>query len=333
MNLYNKVRPSSFEEVKGNGAIVRALHSIFFTRGKKVEYEFLPHAFLFHGDSGTGKTTLARIVAKVLGCAPMSCIEVNAADTRGIDSMREIVEGVGASPLAGACRVVILDEAHQLTAAAQNVLLKALEDSAEHTFWILCTTSLSGIITTVRNRCSMYGTRLLRKSEVRSVLLDAIAQEYLEDNEEADSHLLGIVDLICAHTDGSARKALVLLEKVISLEDLSAVEDIVASECIESVSPETLAICKLMVGSLRKGKWAKVREFLKGTKEEPEKIRLAIIGFARYELLREGCSEDQILLLIKVLETLSRPCFGPGGKSLLAKNLCILCFDFNSVED
>ena len=168
--LYRKYRPQSFDEVVGQEAVVRTLKNAI-TSGQ------VRQAYLFAGPRGTGKTSLARILAKSLNCAAgptvtpdgtcnacraiaagtsLDVIEMDAASQRGIDDIREIRDRVVLQPVEGRYKVYILDEAHQLTDAAWNALLKLIEEPPPHLVFVFCTTDLSKVLATVRSRCQTF---------------------------------------------------------------------------------------------------------------------------------------------------------------------------------
>jgi DNA polymerase-3 subunit gamma/tau len=168
--LYRKYRPQVFAEVVGQDAVVRTLSNAI-TSGQ------VRQAYLFAGPRGTGKTSLARILAKSVNCAhgptpspdntchscvsisngtSLDVIEMDAASQRGIDDIREIRERVVLQPVEGRSKVYILDEAHQLTDAAWNALLKLIEEPPPHLLFIFCTTELQKVLPTVRSRCQTF---------------------------------------------------------------------------------------------------------------------------------------------------------------------------------
>src|SRR6266498_2480066 len=168
--LYRKYRPQDFDEVVGQEAIVRTLKNA-------ISSEQVRQAYLFAGPRGTGKTSLARILAKCLNCVQgptptpdkvcnpcvtiangtsLDVIEMDAASQRGIDDIREIRERVVLQPVEGRYKVYILDEAHQLTDAAWNALLKLIEEPPPHLVFVFCTTDLAKVIPTVRSRCQTF---------------------------------------------------------------------------------------------------------------------------------------------------------------------------------
>jgi DNA polymerase-3 subunit gamma/tau len=168
--LYRKYRPQSFEEVVGQEAVVRTLSNAIST-------DAVRQAYLLAGPRGTGKTSMARILAKCLNCAQgptttpdgtchacraiaagssLDVIEMDAASQRGIDDIREIRDRVVLQPVEGRYKVYILDEAHQLTDAAWNALLKLIEEPPPHLVFVFCTTDLSKVLPTVRSRCQTF---------------------------------------------------------------------------------------------------------------------------------------------------------------------------------
>src|SRR5881392_3758893 len=168
--LYRKYRPQDFDEVVGQEAVVRTLKNAI-TSGQ------VRQAYLFAGPRGTGKTSMARILAKSLNCVQgptaepdgtcsvclgiaagtsLDVIEMDAASQRGIDDIREIRDRVVLQPVEGRSKVYILDEAHQLTDAAWNALLKLIEEPPPHLLFVFCTTELQKVLPTVRSRCQTF---------------------------------------------------------------------------------------------------------------------------------------------------------------------------------
>src|SRR5882762_2558985 len=168
--LYRKYRPQTFAEVVGQEAVVRTLTNA-------ITQDKVRQAYLFAGPRGTGKTSLARILAKCLNCAQgstpkpdgtcnacvsiaggtsLDVIEMDAASQRGIDDIRDIRDRVVLQPVEGRYKVYILDEAHQLTDAAWNALLKLIEEPPPHLLFVFCTTELQNVLPTVRSRCQTF---------------------------------------------------------------------------------------------------------------------------------------------------------------------------------
>jgi DNA polymerase-3 subunit gamma/tau len=190
--LYRKYRPQTFEEVVGQEAVVRTLTNAL-DQGK------VRQAYLFAGPRGTGKTSLARILAKAVNCEhgptstpdntchacvtitngnSLDVIEMDAASQRGIDDIREIRDRVVLQPVEGRSKVYILDEAHQLTDAAWNALLKLIEEPPPHLLFVFCTTELQKVLPTVRSRCQTFVFQRPRLPElIRKLRLIADAEQ------------------------------------------------------------------------------------------------------------------------------------------------------------
>ncbi|HEY6054499.1 MAG TPA: DNA polymerase III subunit gamma/tau, partial [Gaiellaceae bacterium] len=168
--LYRKYRPQDFDQVVGQEAVVRTLRNAISSGQVR-------QAYLFAGPRGTGKTSMARILAKALNCAQgptatpdnschacvaiangtsLDVVEMDAASQRGIDDIRDIRDHAVLQPVEGRYKVYILDEAHQLTDAAWNALLKLIEEPPPHLVFVFCTTELSKVLPTVRSRCQTF---------------------------------------------------------------------------------------------------------------------------------------------------------------------------------
>ena len=219
--LYRKYRPQDFDEVVGQEAVVRTLRNA-------IESSQVRQAYLFAGPRGTGKTSLARILAKALNCAQgptpkpdstchacvsiangtsLDVVEMDAASQRGIDDVREIRERVILQPVEGRYKVYILDEAHQLTDAAWNALLKIVEEPPPHLVFVFCTTALDKVLATVRSRCQTFLFARPRLSEL-VVLLRRVA-----DGEGFDVPDAALA-LVARAAKGSFRDAVSTLDQL-----------------------------------------------------------------------------------------------------------------------
>src|SRR5437763_1286784 len=197
--LYRKYRPQTFEEVVGQEAVVRTLTNA-------IEQDKVRQAYLFAGPRGTGKTSLARILAKAVNCAhgptaspdntchacvaitngtSLDVIEMDAASQRGIDDIRDIRDRVVLQPVEGKYKVYILDEAHQLTDAAWNALLKLIEEPPPHLLFVFCTTDLSKVLPTVRSRCQTFVFQRPRLQELVKELRVIVDAEGIEASDQA----------------------------------------------------------------------------------------------------------------------------------------------------
>jgi DNA polymerase III subunit gamma/tau len=221
--LYRKYRPQDFDEVVGQEAIVRTLKNAISSGQVR-------QAYLFAGPRGTGKTSLARILAKGLNCVQgptpnpdkvcnacvtiangtsLDVVEMDAASQRGIDDIREIRERVVLQPAEGRYKVYILDEAHQLTDAAWNALLKLIEEPPPHLVFVFCTTDLSKVLPTVRSRCQTFVFARPRLPELVRYLRRVADGEGIQVPDQA-------LALVARGARGSFRDAVSTLDQLAS---------------------------------------------------------------------------------------------------------------------
>ncbi len=199
--LYRKYRPQDFSEVRDQEHIVKVLEGAI----KKSE---IPHALLFSGTRGTGKTTMARIFAKAIGTSSVDLYEIDAASNRGIDDIRELKEAVHTLPFESKYKVYIVDEVHMLTKEAFNALLKTLEEPPAHVIFILATTEEEKLLDTILSRCQVFRFRSPSRSVLASIVTDVAGKEGFKLSPDA-------ADLIAIAADGSFRDALGVTQKVI----------------------------------------------------------------------------------------------------------------------
>jgi DNA polymerase-3 subunit gamma/tau len=199
--LYRKYRPQDFSQVRDQDHIVKVLEGAI----KKGE---IPHALLFSGTRGTGKTTLARIFASAIGTSNLDLYEIDAASNRGIDDVRELKEAVHTLPYESKQKVYIIDEVHMLTKEAFNALLKTLEEPPEHVVFILATTEEEKLLDTILSRCQVFRMRSPSRAVLAETVTDIAKQEGFTLNPDA-------ADLIAIAADGSFRDALGVTQKVI----------------------------------------------------------------------------------------------------------------------
>lgn len=200
-SLYRKYRPQDFSEVKDQDHIVKVLKGA-------IEKEQIPHAILFSGTRGTGKTTLARIFARAIGTADLDLYEIDAASNRGIDDIRELKEAVHTVPYESKYKVYIIDEVHMLTKEAFNALLKTLEEPPAHVVFILATTEEEKLLDTILSRCQVFRFRSPSRAVLSEVVIEVAKKEGFKLNPAA-------ADLIAMSADGSFRDALGITQKVI----------------------------------------------------------------------------------------------------------------------
>lgn len=200
--LYRKYRPKSFKEVIGQEHIVKTLEGAL-SLGRVF------HAYLFAGSRGTGKTSVARIVAEAIGTSGNDVYEIDAASNRGIDDIRSLREGVATLPFESKYKVYIVDEAHMLTKEAWNALLKTLEEPPAHVVFIFATTESDKVPETILSRCQVFQF----KKPTREILRHSVAAIAKAEGAVLEA---GAAELIALLGDGSFRDTQGILQKVLS---------------------------------------------------------------------------------------------------------------------
>ncbi len=270
LELYKRYRPKDFGDIVGQEQVTKPLQ-------KMVEQNKVPHAILLCGSKGTGKTTIGRILRRKLKCSKWDFIEQNCANKRGIESIREIMSQADLCPMKGKTKIWLMDEAHMWTSEASNSFLKILEEPPSHVYFILCTTEPQKLIATIRSRCTEFAFKPLSSTHLRSLIEKIAKAEKIELSEE-------VIDKIIVNSDNSARNALVLLDKIITIADEEE-----QLEAIQKASTETAAIEIARTLFNPRASWMDMTKVLKSTEtEEPESIRWMILGYAKAILLGGG---------------------------------------------
>lgn len=282
--LYKIYRPKKLKDVIGQESAVSSL-------SKMIEKDTIPHAILLTGPSGCGKTTLARILSKKVDCGKMDLIENNCADFKGIDTIREIRSAMVSSPISGKSRVWIIDECHKLTNDAQNAFLKLLEDTPSHVYFILCTTEPNRLIKTIRTRCTEISVKSLSDKEIEKLISSVCKKEKIKLSEE-------VIDKIVDVSEGSARKALVVLHQIRDIKSKEEQLNAISSSISEN---QGITIARLLFNT--KTKWKEIADVLKTIEnDDAESIRWLILGYAKSVLLNGGNLSARAYQVIRVFQ-------------------------------
>ena len=297
--LYRKWRPETFSEVKGQDAIVKTLKN-------QVATSHTAHAYLFNGTRGTGKTSVAKIMAKAVNCenpidgepclkcntclsiakgSNLNIREIDAASNNGVDNIREIKEDVIYKPTSGKYKVYIIDEAHMLSPAAFNALLKTLEEPPEYVMFILATTEISAIPVTISSRCQRY--------DFKRIGIDTIAQQLTELAEKENILIEDkAVRYIARSADGAMRDALSLLDRCVSF---SIGKEITYESILDILGAVDIDTFAEMYNHLKEGNVLASLEVLKKALEDGVVINRFINDLVDYlrNVLLINCSMDE----------------------------------------
>lgn len=282
--LYIRYRPQSLDEIVGNQNIVDSLKAMLQKPKDKI-----PHAFLFVGESGCGKTTLGRILAKELGCVGQDYVELDSAAFRGIDTIRDVRRQSQYKSIESSCRVWLLDEIHALGAVASPALLKALEDPPDHVYYILATTDPQKLLPTIKGRCSQFQVSPLTDSEMYKLLRNIVRKE--EETLEKE-----IYDQIIQDSLGHPRNALQILDQVLAVD---ADKRLDVAKHAADLQSQVIELCRAL---MKKAKWSAVAAILKGlTDQDEEQIRRSVLGYCNNVLLN-GENDQAALILDEFME-------------------------------
>lgn len=312
LSLYRKYRPQKFADVVGQRHVTRTLQTA-------VRQGRVAHALLFSGPRGTGKTSSARILAKVLNCerpiddepcdecascrqissgTSLDVVEIDAASHGSVDDARELRERVAYSPVSGRWKVYIVDECHMLSAAANNALLKVLEEPPEHVIFVFATTEPHKVLQTLLDRCQRYEFRAVGAADIAARLTEICELEGISAEEDA-------INLLSTRAGGSVRDALSLLEQLRSFAGdtleaahlaqlLGGTPEDVLFEAVDLISERDIGAVFVFADRLvRSG--VDIREFARGLTQHLRSLFLVLHAPAAQEILE--ITDDQLARL------------------------------------
>lgn len=264
-DLHVKYRPENFDEMVGQDHVVNSINSLF----KQKNY---PHAFLFTGSSGCGKTTASRIVASMLGCDSHNITEIDAASFGKVEDIRELVASLqyatfGENPT----KFIIIDEAHSVTKAAWQAFLKTIEEPPAHVYFAFCTTEADKVPDTIKTRCHTYHLKDVGYDDLYDLLLAVAEAEDITIDADGKGF-----QLIAKSAMGSPRRALTFLSKCRGCKTVDEVRVILEEP---SEDGEVIELCRMLVGRT-KPTWKNVMRIVNSLQaQNPESIRLLIVNY------------------------------------------------------
>lgn len=333
MSLYRTYRPRTFADVVGQDHVVTTLENA-------VEQAKLTHAYLFAGSRGTGKTSVARILAKAMltqgitdekirkqidigvdDGSLVDLVEIDGASNRGIDDIRSLVEKIQFSPVAAAAKVYIIDEVHMLTKEAFNALLKTLEEPPNYAYFILATTELQKIPATIQSRCQRFAFRQIAEDDIIRRLQFIADQEHISVDRTA-------LRAIAHHADGAVRDAISLMDQLRALPKIT-IEDVK-----ERTGEAGHEIVEEIIGALEASDQKQLLALvhrMESTGLSLEAVTRSLLGKIRAQLHR-AIDEDRPIapythMLNELLETLRDMRIAPVPGLVLESTLISLCSD------
>ena len=280
MSLYEKYRPKDFNEIVGNSNTLAAIEGF-------LKLENHNHTILLVGPAGTGKTTLARIIAQKLGATGNDVIEVNAANLRGIDQTRDIIQQMKLSPLMSPCKVWILDEAAKMTNDAQTAFLKPFEDTPKHVYFILSTTDPQKLSPAIKTRCTTFTVQALPESRISHILQNIVAKEGKIISDMVKHH-------IAKNSQGSPRLAIEMLERVIELDPDKQLK------VVDQVEKEEAQLFELCRALKDRRPWPEVAKILSNLEQDAEQIRAGVLNYFNKVLL--GSDDANAYLILDIFK-------------------------------
>lgn len=284
LELYRKHRPMTLKEIIGQPNAVEVL-------GNKFKAKQVPHAMMFSGPTGCGKTTLARIVANQLECDDHCFLEINASDFKGIDTVRSIKGSMGFYGMGkSSIRVYLFDEVHKMTSDAQNAMLKMLEDPPAHVYFILATSDPDKVLKTVRGRCLELVLQQLSNVAIEKIVKSVAAKEKIKLRPRAMRRLIEA-------SEGSGRKALVILESLVGVKEPKRQLKLIEKN--DSRAP-AINIARALLN--RVTVWSEMAQILRDNmNEDAEGMRHMVLGYCT-SILLNGKPDPRAALVIECFQ-------------------------------
>lgn len=299
MPLMTDLRPKTFDDFVGNTVVLHSLKNL-------LDSPTPPHAFMFVGDRGKGKTTLARICASKLGATGVGVEEINCSDKSSVDDIRNIISGMMYTPFGSKTKVYIMDEVHGTSASYQKALLKPLEEPPKHVFFILCTDTPNKINDAVKSRCQIFTLNYTEK-ELYIWLENIITKNNFNIKKSLIGDIIEVSNKI-------PRDCLNILDKIKGLNKSDQIK-LVKGYIVDEDESNIIDLCRIM----GQGNWKKCVDILKTLNlDNHETYRQTILSYFGKVIL----SSNNPNFISEIIDNFSEPFFNSGKAGFI--NACYI---------
>jgi DNA polymerase-3 subunit gamma/tau len=279
MNLYNKHRPKTFTDMVGDFSHIE----------KSLKKPNHSHVYLLTGNAGCGKTTTARIMADMVGSDELSIEEYNMSDKTSVEDIRDLIDRGAYVPIG--IRTVILDEVHKISASGFSAMLKMLEEVPNHTYYILCTSEIQKIPKAVRTRSTEIVFPPISVENLFTLVKTVAKKENIDIKAD-------VANKIAEASNGSARKALVLLEEIIDISIEKRIDYLEQKGYIDEDSKDIMPLCRAIYGNNKPTVLLELKK-LKDMEVDSETIRRVLLGYGTSVVLKSGNGVRQLSCFVE----------------------------------